>query len=142
MEAVLPALGQVLNTPEFRERIYEIAVLLNQSDPERPLHRTYSPEEIRQMSGGFAALLDEAVQQRGTEVRTLYFETLLPGLVAQGFTLSAIIEWNATYMSILSCEALLALAPEHRGAATLWLARFTGRYLGDIVGVLTPAAAR
>jgi hypothetical protein len=124
-----------------RERILEITVRLNQNT-DAGATRTYAREEIAQMVRGFITMLVEQLEGGGTDTREILLETLIGGFIQSGDPVAKVVQWNATYMTLLTAE-LIPLLPENvRAQGANWFAHYAGLYVADVAQAAITAQER
>lgn len=92
----------------------------------------YSREQLEQLLNGFSALLEEALEEAGSDTYELFIETAIPAVVADGQTTRSLVHASAAFGTLLSMHLVDAVPPEHREAARSWLSMFFGRYVSDV----------
>jgi hypothetical protein len=91
--------------------------------------------EANQMVDGVLALLTEALDGGGSDVRAFYLETMIPSLVASGRTPAAVIAGAVRFSVVMIADASGQMPAESREAAVQWFARFYGDYVADLASV-------
>jgi Flagella basal body rod protein len=91
----------------------------------------YDDPAIEQFANAVEALLVEALEEAGTEHRTLVFETAIPGVVAQGYPAMSMLEDHVALFLLLSTRLVAAVPAEQRTAAEDWLARYCAAYVHE-----------
>lgn len=97
-----------------------------------PQAEMYGPAEAGQMIDGLLALLAEALEGTGTEVRSFFVQTAIPSMVAHDTDPTEIIAGSVRHCVLMVTDAVRHMAAEDRDAATQWLAKFFGGYVADI----------
>lgn len=97
--------------------------------------------DLEQLLHGFERLLVEALEQRGREVRSIFIETAVPAVVAQGQTPPELASAATAFGVMLSTHLVLQLPEDQRAAGLLWFADFFGDYVGDLVAAALEASA-
>ena len=115
-----------------RPELYAISETTSEITPESN-PEDYSRGDIEQFLNAYEALVLEAMEGRGRETRDLIFDTALPGIVAEGHTVGALVQ-SGVAMSVYLTHRLLARVPdEGREEAALWLASFYSGYTRETV---------
>jgi hypothetical protein len=127
---VLKAVGALVQRE--RERISDITFRLNQNT-DGGATRVYARTEVDQMVRGFITMLLEQLEGRGDDTRALIVETLITGFIQSGDPIYKVVQWNATYMTLLAAELIPLLPEDVRAEGASWFAHFSGIYIADVV---------
>jgi hypothetical protein len=118
-------------------RLIEVLVAEGQG----PQAELYGPAEASQLIDGLLALLAEALEGTGTEVRSFFVQTAIPSMVAHDSGPAEIIAGSVRHCVLMVTDAVRHLPEEDRAAATQWLAKFFGGYVADIAIAATRPTA-
>ena len=92
--------------------------------------------DVEQMIDGFIALVVEGLVGESREVRELYLDTVIPGLVAGGHTTTARLAADVAQFGIsVSLDAVGALPESDRAEGGRWIAKFFHEYIHDLIVV-------
>ena len=84
----------------------------------------------------------DQLEGRGDETRTILLDTLIAGFIQNGDPVYNVVQWNATYMTLIAAE-LIPLLPENvRAAGADWFAHYAGNYVADVAQAASAAAER
>jgi hypothetical protein len=88
---------------------------------------------MEQIISGLLAALGEALEERTREQLTFFVETVIPGLIQNGESLSTIVHGTLVFLTCVTADVSLCLEPEHRDEVIPWLANFWGEYVSALV---------
>jgi hypothetical protein len=92
----------------------------------------YGEEDMMQMHDGFLALVQEALEERPPETRTLYLDVVLPSLLASGNSVEAL-AFTAIAWSILLTDIVGPKLPaEAHDECVKWISSFFAKLVVDI----------
>ncbi|WP_394847821.1 hypothetical protein LZC95_10205 [Pendulispora brunnea] len=94
--------------------------------------RDHTPEAAAQMTDGLLKLLVEGLENRGTEVRALYIDTLIPALVAAGVPMRGIVGGAVHLGFIISHDVARHIPQEEQDTAAEWFALFYADYVTEL----------
>jgi ABC-type amino acid transport system permease subunit len=101
----------------------------------------FTSRDLAQMVDGFLAVMNESLVGTRRDTRTFYLETVIPGLVAAGSSMPAVVHtvvgWTVYVIADFSAHHSGPVAT----AAIVWLSQFFAGYLADIARVGAGAGA-
>jgi len=99
----------------------------------------YSSEDVAQMVRACVAMVREELEGSTSDLRESYFEMLIPGLAAQGESVSGMAAIDMAIVIRIAIAVIPNLAPEHRAKASEFFVDWQMRFVRDVV--LTACAA-
>lgn len=124
-----------------RGRIAEIWLDAVSKNPYLPM-KTYTIDDMLQMADGMSAMMAEELQGQGSDIRDMFMNSVIPGILAQGQPLSATVG-QITMNGILLYSFLVPLASEeNRPHVGSFLLKFYIRMNQDIVKIGLDAGAK
>ncbi len=82
-----------------------------------------TPERVEQMVLACFPLVAEALEG-GSEIRDMYLDTIVPGIVSGGTAHHELLHGNYRAWMYIMADLIARLPAEYRGSAGLWLADF------------------
>ena len=98
--------------------------------------RDHTADAARQMTDGLLHLHIEALEERGRDVRSMYIDTLIPPLIANGATMRGIVGGAVHLCFIISTDVTRHLPPESQDAANEWFASFYANYITELASAV------
>jgi hypothetical protein len=95
--------------------------------------KPYSRADMEQIIAGLLAAIFEALEEGSRETLNFFVETVIPGLIQNGETVSTIVHGTLVFISCVTMDVSQSLQPEHRDEVIPWLANFWGEYVSALV---------
>jgi len=122
---------------EFRallqSRRTELVDLATLAVSRTPGLKAYTRVDMEQIISGLLAAIVEALEESSREQLTFFVETVIPGLIQNGESLSTIVHGTLVFITCVTADVSLSLQPEHRDEVIPWLANFWGEYASALV---------
>ncbi|HRI71463.1 MAG TPA: hypothetical protein PK156_44825 [Polyangium sp.] len=105
-----------------------------QGNPLLPV-KEYSLSDSLQFLDGTTAMMREVLTGSGTDVRDMYFNSVIPGIIAQGQPVSGFVA-QVTLVAVVFASSLLPqIRKKHRDQAAKFLAEFYMEFNYQIVKI-------
>ncbi len=102
----------------------------------------YTSEDVAQMVRACVAMVGEELEGSTSDLRESYFEMLIPGLAAQGETVSAMAAIDMAIVIRITIAVIPKLAPEHQVKAAEFFVDWQMRFVRDVVVTAINAGAK
>lgn len=95
--------------------------------------KPYTRSDMEQIISGLLAAVFEALEERGREQLDFFVETVIPGLIHNGESVSTIVHGTQLFISCVTADVSQTIPAEHRDEVIPWLANFWAEYLSALV---------
>ncbi len=102
----------------------------------------YSSEDVAQMVRACVAMVREELEGSTSDLRQSYFEMLVPALVSQGETVSAMVAIDMAIVIRIAISVIPKMAPENRAKASEFFVDWQMRFVRDVVITANAAGAQ
>jgi hypothetical protein len=102
----------------------------------------YSLEDCEQMMRAGAAMIEEDLAGTGNDTKDAYLQTVIPGALAQGTTLSSLAAIISLVAIKVNTDLIPRMKPEHRERGGMFLAQWYARWIGLVVAAGLETGAR
>lgn len=102
----------------------------------------YTAEDFAQMIRGARAMMAEELEGQPTGLREEYFDTVVPGVVAQGEKVTAMAASDISMAIRIAIAVLPTLSPQNKAAATEFFVEWQAKLLVQLIEVALAAGAK
>ncbi|MDI1443205.1 hypothetical protein [Polyangium sp. 6x1] len=96
----------------------------------------YDHDALSQIIEGYMAMITEALEGRDPpEIATMYFETIIPSLVAAGERVDSMVHVTVGMMVLMADDVGRHVNPDIRATTMDWLSKFFATWVTRIISV-------
>ena len=88
----------------------------------------YSESDLWQMVDGFVAVIAESINEQPPTMRSMFLETVIPGMVAAGDRYQAIMHTMANWAILVAADIKEYLPADSRSVALSWFSNFISEW--------------
>lgn len=110
----------------------EVGFLHLKNNPLLPINE-YTLNDATQFLDGTTAMMKEELEGTGNDVRDMYFNTMVPGVLAQGQSTSGFVSQVTLVAVVYASIVLPQMSKKHREKSAIYLATFWGNFNHVIV---------